>query len=220
MRNEPKPFCYYVNVAKIDFKKTLDSYRARHNEFRIVDVPKLQYLMIDGHGDPNTSQEFKDAITTLYPIAYKLKFASKQELGKDYTVMPLEGLWWAQDMDTFTTARDKSQWDFTVMIMQPDWITPDMFNAAVQKVAAKDPSVAVDKVRLEALDEGLCVQTLHIGSFDDEAGILKKLHHDFVPANGLKVDKKHHEIYLSDFRRVSPDKLRTILRQPVLKIFG
>lgn len=202
-------------MDKIDFKKSLDAYKAKHNEFSIVEIPKLQYLMIDGHGDPNTSQEFKDAITSLYPVAYKLKFASKLDLGKDYTVMPLEGLWWAQDMSTFTTARDKSQWDFTLMIMQPDWITEDMFKAAVQKVAEKNPPVNLHKVRFEKLDEGTCVQTLHVGSFDNEASTLAKMHHEFIPANNLKMVGKHHEIYLSDFRKVTPDKLRTILRQPV-----
>ncbi len=205
-------------MSKVDLKKTLDSYKARHQEFRILEVPKTQYLMVDGHGDPNTSQEFKDAITALYPVAYKLKFASKQELGKDYTVMPLEGLWWAKDMSTFTTARDKSQWDFTLMILQPDWITKEMFEAAKQKVAAKNAPANLDKVRFETLDEGLCVQTLHIGSFDDESPVLDKLHHEFIPAHNLAMTGKHHEIYLSDFRKVEPSKLKTILRQPVKKI--
>lgn len=139
-------------------------------------------------------------------------------MGKDYTVMPLEGLWWAKDMSTFTTARDKSQWDFTLMIMQPDWITADMFKAAVAEVAQKDTPASLSNVRLETLHEGTCVQTLHIGSFDAEAGVLGSMHHDFIPANNLKMTSKHHEIYLSDFRKVAPDKLRTILRQPVAKV--
>lgn len=202
-------------MTKIDFKKELDSYQAKSHEFRIVDIPTTQYLMIDGHGDPNTSQEFADAIRALYPIAYKLKFASKQELGKDYVVMPLEGLWWSDDMTTFTTARDKSQWDFTLMIMQPDWITEEMFRTALQKVTEKDPPKNIERVRFETLSEGRCVQTLHIGSFDDEAGVLDKMHHDFIPGRNLKMTGKHHEIYLSDFRKVAPEKLRTILRQPV-----
>lgn len=174
--------------------------------------------MIDGHGDPNTSKEFQDAIKALYPIAYKLKFASKQELDKDYVVMPLEGLWWAEDMATFTTARDKSRWDFTLMIMQPDWITHAMFDAAVKKVAEKDLPKTLAKVRFESLDEGLSVQTLHIGSFDNESEILEKMHHEFIPENHLTMTGKHHEIYFSDFRKVAPDKLRTLLRQPVTKI--
>lgn len=202
-------------MTKIDFKKSLDSYKATHNKFQVINVPKRQYLMVDGHGDPNTSEDFKEAILALYPVAYKLKFASKLELGKDYTVTPLEGLWWADDMSTFTTARDKSQWDFTLMIMQPDWITEDMFHKAVAKVVAKNPPKLLNKVRLEALDEGKSVQILHVGSFDDEAGVLAQMHHEFIPAHNLRLTGKHHEIYLSDFRRVAPEKLRTILRQPV-----
>lgn len=205
-------------MTKIDFKKSVDCYQAKNHEFSIIDVPKMHYLMIDGHGDPNTSEDFQTAIKTLYPIAYKLKFASKQDLGKDYIVMPLEGLWWSENMASFTSARDKSQWDFTLMIMQPDWITKEMFQAALQKVAEKDSPKQLAKVRFEALDEGLCVQTLHIGSFDSESEILEKMHHEFIPEHGLKMVKKHHEIYFSDFRKVAPDRLRTLLRQPVVRV--
>lgn len=205
-------------MIKHDFKKEFDSYTAKHHEFLVVTVPEMQYLMIDGHGDPNTSQEFKDAVGALYPMAYKLKFASKQQLGKDYVVMPLEGLWWSDNMDTFTSARDKSQWDWTLMIMQPDWITQDMFQAVKAKLSEKNPPASLDKVRLETLDEGLCVQTLHVGSYDDETEILHKLHAQFIPENGYTMTLKHHEIYLSDARKVDPSKLRTILRQPVRKL--
>lgn len=205
-------------MDKIDFKKSLDSYQAKHGDFRVIDVPKRQYVMVDGYGDPNVSQEYKDAISVLYPLSYALKFASKQSLGKDYVVMPLEGLWWARDMESFTTARDKSQWSFTAMIMQPDWITTEMFANAVQKVSKKNPALDMSKARLEVLDEGLCVQTLHIGSFDDEAPVLEMLHSEFIPTNGLEMTKKHHEIYLSDFRKVEPSRLRTILRQPVRRV--
>lgn len=200
---------------KIDFKKTLDSYRARQNEFRIVDVPEMQYLMIDGHGDPNTSPAFGAAIETLYPVAYKLKFSSKRDLGRDYVVPPLEGLWWADDMDSFTVARDKSRWDWTLMLMVPDWIGEAMFSAALDEVRDRAAPARLDDVRLESLVEGLCVQTLHVGSFDDEAPVLARMHDEFIPGRGLRMTGKHHEIYLSDFRKVAPDKRRTILRQPV-----
>ncbi|MFC5729998.1 MULTISPECIES: GyrI-like domain-containing protein [Nocardioides] len=201
---------------KTDFKKTLDSYRARHREFRIVDVPPLQYLMIDGRGDPNVSTEYADAISSLYPVAYKLKFASKQDFGKDYVVMPLEALWWASDMAAFTSARDKSQWCWTAMIMVPDWITSAMFDDAVTKAAAsKKRAPGLERIRLDTLREGQCVQTLHIGSYDDEAEVLADLHDDFIPTSGLRMTGRHHEIYLSDARKVEPSKLRTILRQPV-----
>ena len=200
---------------KADFKKSLDSYQATRGQFRIVEVPDLQYLMIDGHGDPNTSAEFADAVASLYPLAYALKFASKRDLGRDYVVMPLEGLWWADDMDSFTTSRTKSRWDWTLMVMVPDWIDREMYAAAVEAAPAKDPSLRVADVRLETLSEGSCVQTLHVGSFDDEAGLLARLHDEFIPEHGLEVSGKHHEIDLSDLRRTAPEKLRTILRQPV-----
>lgn len=201
---------------KMDFKKILDSYQAKRGEFRILGVPPMQYLMIDGHGDPNSSSEFADAVQALYPVAYKLKFASKQDLARDYAVMPLEGLWWSEDMETFTTARDKSRWDWTMMSMVPDWITREMFNAAIARAAATNPPAALERVRLETLDERQCVQTLHVGSFDDEAEILDRMHHEFIPGSGLRMTGKHHEIYFSDFRKTEPGKLRTILRQPVI----
>jgi len=200
---------------KADFKKSLDSYQATRGQFRIVEVPDLQYLMVDGHGDPNTSPAFADAVASLFPLAYALKFASKRDLGRDYVVMPLEGLWWAEDMESFTASRTKSRWDWTLMVMVPDWIDREMYAAAVAAAAAKDPSRRVADVRLETLSEGSCVQTLHVGSFDDEAGVLARLHDEFIPEHGLEMTGKHHEIYLSDLRRSAPEKLRTILRQPV-----
>ncbi len=203
-------------MVKVDLKKELDSYRARRGEFRVLDVPPAQYLMVDGHGDPNTAQEYADALAALYPVAYKLKFASKGELDRDYVVMPLEALWWASDMDAFTAARDKSAWDWTAMILVPDWITTDIYDAVIAEVARKDPPASLDKMRLAPLREGRCVQTLHIGSYDDETPVLAAMHHEFIPDAGLAVFGRHHEIYLSDPRRVQPSKLRTILRQPVV----
>src|SRR5699024_8424805 len=191
------------------------AYSAAPEQFRILDVPDLLYLMIDGHGDPNTSAAFTEAITALYPVAYKLKFASKRELGRDYVVMPLEGLWWAEDMRLFTTARDKARWDWTVLIMVPDWVDQDLWEAAVQQVGAKNRPARLDEIRLERFCEGRSVQTLHIGPFDQEAELLAQMHHEYIPAQNLTMVGKHHEIYLSDARRVAPHRLRTILRQPV-----
>lgn len=200
---------------KIDFKKTLDSYRAVRGEFRIVDVPEMQYLMVDGSGDPNTSPAFRDAVESLYPVAYKLKFSSKREMGRDYVVPPLEGLWWSKDMASFTSARDKSRWDWTLMLMVPDWIGSDLVALVTAQVGATSAPARLDDIRLESLAEGRCVQTLHIGSFDAETDVVAQLHDEFVPRNGLRMVGKHHEIYLSDFRKVAPDILRTVLRQPV-----
>lgn len=202
-------------TEKVDFKKELGCYHARLRQFRIVDVPDLRYLMIDGHGDPNTSPAFADAVAALYPVAYKLKFASKKELGRDYAVMPLEGLWWADDMDAFTAVRDKSRWEWTLLMMIPDWLTRDMTAGAIEEAGRKNRPVRLGDVRAATLSEGRCVQTLHVGSYDDEAGLLAQMHHEFIPGHGLKMAGKHHEIYLSDSRKTPPDKLRTILRQPV-----
>lgn len=204
----------------LDPKKTLDAYQAKHGEFRILDVPSMQYLMVDGAGDPNTAQAYQDAVSALFPIAYALKFASREQLGIDTVVMPLEGQWHAPDMESFTSRRDKSAWRWTLLIMVPDHVTPEMFDHAVDAVEAKpakkkQPAPALRSVRLETLDEGLSVQTLHVGSYDDEAPVLDELHHRFIPENGLSMTGLHHEIYLSDVRRVEPAKLRTILRQPV-----
>ncbi|WP_334148539.1 GyrI-like domain-containing protein [Microbacterium sp.] len=203
----------------IDLKKTLDAYRAKRGEFRVVEVPPMQYLMVDGAGDPNTAVAFADAVTALYPVAYGLKFAARKELGIDTVVMPLEGLWHAPDMDVFTARRDKSAWHWTLMIMVPDHITREMFERALAGAAAKkDASPSLGAVRLETLDEGLCVQTLHLGAFDDEGPTLDELHHRFIPEHGLAMRGIHHEVYFSDFRRVEPAKRRTILRQPVTRL--
>jgi hypothetical protein len=205
-------------IKKIDFKKEFKHlYRPSTKEFVVVDVPPLQFLMVDGRGDPNTAQEYKDAIEALYPVAYKLKFMSKKELEKDYVVLPLEGLWWAEDMEAFTRRRDKSLWNWTMMIMQPEWITQEMFEEALRQVEKKGLP-ALSKVRLETYHEGLSVQIMHIGPYDDEGPTLHRMHHEFVPQNGLEMSGTHHEIYLSDFRKVAPEKLKTVLRQPVRKI--
>ncbi len=202
-------------IQKTDFKKDLGAYRAKLREFRIVEVPDLQYLMIDGAGDPNTSPAFGHAVEALYPVAYKLKYSSKRDLGRDYVVPPLEGLWWARNMDSFTASRDKSLWDWTLMIMVPYWIDQSLFAAAVEQTGATNRPARLGELRLEPLCEGRCVQTLHIGPYDDEADLLARMHNEFIPTNGFRMVGKHHEIYLSDARRVAPDKVRTILRQPV-----
>lgn len=200
---------------KTDFKKEIKSYTARRGEFSIVEVPALQYLSIDGHGDPNTSTAYADAVTSLYPLAYKLKFLSKTELGRDYVVMPLEALWWSEDMASFTSERDKSRWYWTLLNLVPDWITAEHLDVARRAAAQKPGAPALEKVRLERYEEGLSVQTLHIGPYDDEAPVLEAMHNDFIPAHALRMTGKHHEIYLSDPRRTPPSRLSTILRQPV-----
>lgn len=198
---------------KIDLKKR-DAYRAKGGEFRILDVPPQRYLMIDGAGDPNTPV-FAEAVEALFPLAYAIRFASKRELDRDFVVMPLEGLWWADDMAAFTARRDKSAWSWTLLVLQPDWIDDALVDAARATLARKGAPRRAGDIRFEVLDEGRCVQTLHVGPFDAEAAVLARLHDEFIPENGLTMTGRHHEIYLSDLRRTSPEKLRTILRQPV-----
>ncbi|MFT4231834.1 MAG: GyrI-like domain-containing protein [Leucobacter sp.] len=202
-------------MEKIDFTKTLDGYRASRGRFQVLEIPEMRYLMVDGHGDPNSDPAYAAALEALYPVAYKLKFLSKRELGRDYVVPPLEGLWWADDMEAFTAARDKSRWDWTMMLMVPGWVGQELFELAVAQAGATGAPARLDDLRFAALAEGLCVQTLHVGPFDDEGPVLERMHREFIPEHGLRLTGTHHEIYLSDARRTAPERLRTILRQPV-----
>lgn len=204
-------------MLKVDFKKTLNKLYTAPTEFILVEVPEMQFLTLDGRGDPNQAQEYQDALEALYAVAYNLKFYSKNDLEKDYVVPPLEGLWWADEFDSFTTARDKDQWKWRMMIMTPEWISSEIFVEALHNVQQKKSLVSIEKVRLERYHEGLSVQILHIGSYDDETSTLNKLHNEYLPENGFEVNGLHHEIYLSDPRRTPSDKLKTILRQPVIK---
>lgn len=203
-------------MDKVDFKRELKHlYQPSGKDFSLVDVPDMQFLLVDGHGDPNTAQSYAEAVEALYAVAYKLKFTSKQQLDRDYGVLPLEGLWWAEDMDSFTASLDKSQWDWTMMIMQPEWITGEMVEEVTAVIQKQKSLPALPLLRLETYHEGLSVQIMHTGSYADEAPTLHRLHHEFMPANNLTFNGKHHEIYLSDPRRVAPEKLKTVLRQPV-----
>jgi hypothetical protein len=199
-----------------DWKKELKHlYNPSAKEFTLVDVPPMQFLMIDGQGDPNTAAEYSDALESLYPLAYTLKFMSKRELDRDYAVPPLEGLWWAADMEVFTVRADRDAWQWTMMMMTPEWITQEQFEWAVAEVRRKKNPAALDKMRLETFHEGLSVQIMHIGPYSAEGPTIARLHGEFLPQNGLVETGKHHEIYLGDPRRSAPEKLKTILRQPV-----
>jgi hypothetical protein len=201
-------------MEKIDFRKTLKAlFNPPVGEFVRIDVPRMQFVKVDGEGNPNISAAYRSAIESLYSVSYGMKFAARAALGKDYTVPPLQGLWWADDPAAFT-ARRKDEWKWTMMIMVPDFVGRALFDQAVAK-AAKKLGDAPPMLRLEPYDEGPSLQTMHIGSYDDEAPVLAKLHDQVMPELGLTFNGPHHEIYLSDPRRVAPDKLRTILRQPV-----
>jgi len=203
-------------MSKTDFKKEWKHlYRPSAKEFVVIDVPPMNFLMIDGHGDPNTAREYKEAIETLYAMAYALKFMSKKEKGVDYVVPPLEGLWCVKNMEKFTTD-DKSAWDWTMMIMQPESVTQEMFEEALKEVEKRKNPPALSKLRLEAYHEGLAVQIMHIGPYEAEGPTIARMH-AFIDENGYESVGKHHEIYLGDPRKVAPEKLKTVLRQPIRK---
>ena len=203
-------------MEKIDYRKTMKEFYNPPRKPVIVDVPELQYLMIDGKGYPGTSQEYQDAIAALYPVAYTLRFALKKADVLDFKVMPLEGLWWAKDMEAFTIDSRKDEWLWTSMIMQPSAVTADRYQDAIEQVTKKKNPVALSKMRLETYHEGVSVQIMHIGPFSEEGPVIEKIHqHAFD--QGYKLLGKHHEIYLSDVRKTAPEKLRTVIRQPIKK---
>jgi hypothetical protein len=204
-----------IVMAKIDYKKRLSEfYKASAKIPHIVDVPEMNFLMVDGQGDPNVSQEFQDAIEALYSLSYTLKFTIKKgESGVDYGVPPLEGLWWADDMSAFKSGR-KDEWKWTLMIMQPEFVTPELVDAAIEKVRVKKNPAALSKVRFESFSEGAAAQILHVGPYSEEGPTIEKLH-AFIRDVGHEPAGKHHEIYLGDPRRAAPEKLRTIIRQPM-----
>ena len=202
-------------MQKIDFKKALKHlYQASSKAVVEVNVPPMTYLMLDGVGDPNASAEYAEAIEALFAVSYAVKFAVKKgPLAIDFGVMPLEGLWWADDMSAFATA-DKSNWMWTMMIMQPEPVTHQALLDAVASVRKKKPDLsALARLRIEALAEGRCAQLMHVGPFSDEGPAVERLHR-FVSTRG-RLSGKHHEIYLSDIRRADPQKWKTILRQPL-----
>lgn len=205
--------------AKIDLKRELKSYfSAPKTDWQEITLPAYHYLMVDGKGSPGDSPEYVAALGVLYPAAYGTKFFSKLELGRDYTVPPLEGLWWADDMAAYTAGGRRDEWRWTLMLMLPEWIAPDHVSAAIEGQAKKKPDLDLSKVRMEALEEGLCLQRLHLGSYADEAPVLADLHEQVMPERGLAFTGHHHEIYLSDPRRTAPEKLKTVLRQPVKRV--
>lgn len=192
-------------------------YGARAGRVDVVEVPPLWFLSADGHGDPNTSDDYRTVLEALYTTSYAVRAICKNELGRRHTVGPLEGLWYADDLGAFS-ARDKDAWRWTMMITQPKWVTPAIVATAVERVTTTKPHVCVGRVDFAEFVEGLAVQTLHEGPYDDEGPTIARLHEEEIPSRGLAPSGHHHEIYLSDARRTAPEKLRTILRQPVTRV--
>ena len=200
-------------MTKVDLKKELkDLYQPSAKAVCEVNVPALTYLMIDGQGDPNASKSYAAAVEALFAVSYAIKFMVKKgPTGTDYAVMPLEGLWWGDDMTNF--AKKKAEWKWTAMIMQPSFVSRKTIDAAIVDVKKKDLA-GLPRLRVETLKEGKCAQILHVGPFSEEGPTIEKVHH-FIESKGSRPTGKHHEIYLSDVRKADPAKWKTVIRQPM-----
>ena len=181
----------------------------------LVRVPPFTFVMIDGIGDPGTSAGYRAAIAAVYAVSYPVVIALKRAGRPELKVRPLEGLWWADDPGAFNpVSQHRASWQWTVMIRQPEDVPPDVYAAAFAKLAAKAVPDVAGQVRVERFDEGLCAQLMHHGPYAVEGPSVVRLH-GFAAARGLRLRGRHHEIYLSDPRRSAPQKMRTVLRQPV-----
>lgn len=201
-------------MVKIDLRGQLKYlYNPSAKAVAPIEVPAMRFLMVDGTGDPNTSASFQQAMEALFSISYTAKFMAREELGIDYGVMPPEGLWWMDDMRQFDMAT-KDRWIWTLMIMQPDFVSADMLERAIVKAGAKKKLPALALTRCELFDEGLAAQILYIGPYSDEGPTVRSIH-EYIAGCGRTLHGKHHEIYLTDMRRTAPEKWKTVIRQPM-----
>jgi hypothetical protein len=199
----------------IDYRKKLSELYGARREPQLVEVPSLAYLMADGHGDPNVSPNYAEAIEALFSLSYALKFAIKRQLGTDYRVLPLEGQWWCDDMRHFTV-ENKADWRWTLMILQPREVGEALVHECRETLRARKPHLALHRLRYAHFEEGACAQILHVGPFSEEGPTVRRLH-EYIERQGGCLAGKHHEIYLSDIRRAAPEKWRTIIRQPYVR---
>ena len=205
-----------TSPTKVDLKKELKAFYNPPKKPTILDVPAFNYLKIDGVGNPNHSEEFAEKTQLLYSLSYAIRFDIKKNMNIAFTVMPLEGLWWSEDMATFIT-REKEQWAWTLMILQPDFVTEEIVEFGKQEVIRKKKLEQVNDIRFETYHPGTCVTMLHIGSYDDEAPNIQWMH-SFAHEQGYELHGLHQEIYLSDPRKTAPEKMKTVLRQPIKKV--
>lgn len=201
-------------MKKVDMKESFKPlYQPSAKEVTEAIVPPMTYLMIDGQGDPNTSKAFAAAVEALFAVSYAVKFAVKTgPTATDYGVMPLEGLWWADDMSDF--AKDTARWNWTLMVMQPSFVTRKTIVAALADVKRKKDLPALSTIRIGTLKEGRCAQIMHVGPFSREGPTIERVHR-FIADKGRHLSGQHHEIYLSDMRRTAPSRWKTIIRQPM-----
>lgn len=204
-------------MTKIDLRKELKHlYNPSKKEFSVVEVPAMNFLMVDGMGDPNTAPDMPAAVEALYSLSYTLKFMVKKAGLGNYAVMPLEGHWWVDEAYLFDIESNRDKWQWTLMVNQPEVVTAEHIAAGMEEVRRKKAPPGLDKVRFERFHEGLAAQIMYIGAYADEKPTIDRLH-DFIHQSGGQLTGKHHEIYLNDFRRTSPEKLKTIIRQPMRK---
>lgn len=200
-------------MAKVDLRRELKTlYRPSAKAIAEVQVPAFTFLMIDGQGDPNRSTDYAEAVQALFTVSYTARFSARKALGIDYAVMPLEGLWWAEDLAAFV-AGDRDRWQWTMMILQPDVLPPALLREAIDEAARRKGLPAIGRLRIERFEEGRCAQTLHVGPFTEEGPVIERLH-AFIDARGQRRGK-HHEIYLTDIRRADPARWKTVIRQPM-----
>ena len=200
-------------MDKIDLKKELKNlYNPSSKEVTVVDVPAMNFLLVDGEGAP-ASPQYSEAIEALFSVSYTLKFMAKKSTGIDFSVMPLEGLWWVDDMTKFSSGR-KDEWKWTAMIMQPKYVSVNDVKSAVEQVKKKKNLPALSKVRFENFKEGPAAQIMYIGPFSAEGPTITKIH-IYIQKSGHALSGKHHEIYLNNPATTAPEKLKTILRQPM-----
>lgn len=202
-------------MEKVDLKRELKHlYHPSAKHVERVDVPAMNLLMLDGRGDPNSSEAYAHAVEALFALSYTIKFAVKKgPIGIDYGVMPLEGLWWADDMSDFATG-ERSGWQWTMMIMQPEFVTGEIVEEAIDVVRVKKNPPALPGIRFETYAEGDAAQIMHVGPFANEGPTIKRVH-DFIEQSGRELTGKHHEIYLTDIRKADPAKWKTVIRQPM-----
>jgi hypothetical protein len=201
-------------MEKIDLRKELKHlYHPSAKVIAQVQVPPFRYLMVDGKGDPGSSPAYAAAVEALFAVSYTAKFMLKKAPeGRDYAVMPLEGLWWADDMRAFE-AGDRANWQWTMMIMQPAFVSDGVLQAAMAQAAARKALPAIARLRIESLEEGRCAQILHVGPFTDEGPAIQRLHAHIDATSARR--GRHHEIYLTDIRRADPSRWKTVIRQPM-----
>ena len=211
-------------MAVFDFKKAYKNLYNPKTTPSIINVPDMLFIMVDGKGNPNTSKEYSAAIEILYGLSYTIRMNKEEDGYFEYVVAPLEGFWQLDDGGKFKgegAIGDKDKFIWTAAIRQPNFVTTEVFKKAKFSLASKKPQLDLSIARLKNFTEGLCVQAMHIGLYDDEPATIAKMESftkESAYGNDINESRRHHEIYLSDPRKSAPEKMKTIIRHPVKKV--